>query len=123
MSELVALTQYDIDSKRLLLRVVQGKGRKDRIVPLSASLLSLLRLYWQAWHPNHFVFCTCQQQKKALGISSVQKMFTQAKVKSGIQKTGGVHSLRHAYATHQLERGLPIHQLQQFLGHSDSESH
>ena len=119
VSELVALTQNDIDSERLLLRVVQGKGRKDRVVPLSASLLSLLRVYWQAWHPNHFLFCSGQQQKKALGITSVQKMFTKAKLNAGIQKAGGVHSLRHAYATHQLECGLPIHQLQQFLGHSD----
>jgi len=81
--------------------------------------LVLLRIYWQAWQPNHFLFCSFQQQKKALGVSSVQKMFTQAKLNAGIQKTGGIHSLRHAYATHQLEHGLPIHQLQQFLGHSD----
>jgi len=119
VSELVALTQNDIDSERLLLRVVQGKGRKDRVVPLSASLLSLLRVYWQAWHPNHYLFCSCQQQKKALGVTSVQKMFAKAKHSAGIDKAGGVHGLRHAYATHQLEHGLPIHQLQQFLGHSD----
>jgi len=119
VSELVALTQYDIDSERLLLRVVQGKGRKDRVVPLSASLLVLLRSYWHAWQPNHFVFCSYQQQKKALGVSSVQKMFSKTKFKAGIQQATGVHCLRHAYATHQLEHGLPIHQLQQFLGHSD----
>lgn len=119
VSELVDLTQNDIDSERLLLRVVQGKGRKDRSIPLSTSLLNLLRVYWQACHPNHYLFCSCQQRKKALGVSSVQKMFTKAKLDAGINKEGGVHSLRHAYATHQLEHGLPIHQLQLFLGHSD----
>ncbi len=119
VSELVALTQHDIDSERLLLRVVQGKGRKDRVVPLSASLLLMLRIYWQAWQPNDFLFCSYQQQKKALGVSSVQKMFSKAKFKAGIHQATGVHCLRHAYATHQLEHGLPIHQLQQFLGHSD----
>ncbi|NOQ14446.1 MAG: tyrosine-type recombinase/integrase [Methyloprofundus sp.] len=119
VSELVALTQDDIDSERLLLRVVQGKGKKDRSIPLSSTLLDLLRVYWQAWHPKHYLFCSCQQQKKALGISSVQKVFTKAKLDAGIHKAGGIHSLRHAYATHQLEHGLPIHQLQLFLGHGD----
>lgn len=119
VSELVALTQHDIDSKRLLLRVVQGKGRKDRVVPLSASLLSLLRVYWHAWQPNEFLFCSFQQQKKALGVSSVQKMFSKTKFKAGVHQATGIHCFRHAYATHQLEQGLPIHQLQQFLGHSD----
>ncbi len=118
VSELVALTRDDIDSERFLLRVVQGKGKKDRNIPLSESLLNLLRAYWQVWHPNYHLFFS-YQQKKVLGISTAQKIFTRAKLKSGIHKKGGIHSLRHAYATHQLERGLPIHQLQQFLGHKD----
>jgi site-specific recombinase XerD len=118
VSELVALTADDIDPDRLLLRVIQGKGKKDRQIPLSVSVLNLLRAYWQAWHPNYFLFCS-YQQKKPLGITSVQKLFTRAKRKAGINKPGGIHSLRHAYSTHQLEQGLPIHQLQQFLGHSD----
>ena len=79
----------------------------------------MLRVYWQAWHPDYYLFCSCQQQKKALGVSSVQKLFAKARHSAGIAKAVSVHSLRHAYATHQLEQGLPIHQLQQFLGHSD----
>ena len=54
-----------------------------------------------------------------MSISSAQKAFTQIKGKANIHKKGGIHSLRHAYATHQIEHGLPIHQLQKFLGHSD----
>ncbi len=118
-SEAVVLTQNDIDSERLLLRVVQGKGRKDRNIPLSPSLLRLLRYYWKTWELKHYFFCSTQKKKKTLGISSAQKIFKQAKAKAHIDKEGGIHGLRHAYATHQLEQGLPIHQLQLFLGHSD----
>ena len=118
-SEAVVLTQNDIDSERLLLRVVQGKGRKDRNIPLSPSLLHLLRYYWKTWTLKHYFFCSSQKQKKTLGVSSAQKVFKQAKVEAGIQREGGIHGLRHAYATHQLEHGLPINQLQLFLGHSD----
>jgi site-specific recombinase XerD len=120
-SETVALTKNDIDSERLLLRVVQGKGRKDRNIPLSLSLLTLLRCYWKAWEPKHYFFSSTQLKKKTLGISSVQKIYKQAKADAHIHKEGGIHGLRHAYATHQLEQGLPIHQLQLFLGQSDHE--
>jgi len=102
----------------MFLKVVQSKGKKDRNIPLSRTLLNLLRVYWQAWHPNYYFFCS-YQQKKPISISSAQKIFTQTKKVSGISKVGGIHSLRHAYATHQLEQGLPIHQLQKFLGHKD----
>ncbi len=118
-SEAVILTQNDIDSERLLLRVVQGKGRKDRNIPLSPSLLRLLRYYWKTWELKHYFFCSTQKKKKTLGISSAQKIFKHAKANAHINKEGGIHGLRHAYATHQLEQGLPIHQLQLFLGHSD----
>jgi site-specific recombinase XerD len=119
VSEVVALTPYDIDSERLLLRVTQGKGKKDRNIPLSNSLLNLLRNYWQTHHSGDYLFSSNQQQKKTLGISSVQKLYKKAKVDAHIRKQGGIHGLRHAYATHQLAQGLPINQLQLFLGHSD----
>lgn len=118
VSELVALNQDDIDTEHMMLHIVQSKGKKDRNIPLSLSLLKLLRYYWQTWHPNYYLFCR-YHQRNHMSISSVQKIFTQIKAKAGINKKGGIHSLRHAYATHQLEQGLPIHQLQKFLGHSD----
>lgn len=118
VSELVSLTQDDIDSQRLLLRVVEGKGKKDRMIPLSPTLLQLIKQYWRACHPNYYLFSR-YRQRKAISVSSAQKVFKQAKKGAGIDKKGGIHSLRHAYATHQLESGLPIHQLQRFLGHSD----
>jgi len=119
VSEVVALTPQAIDSERLLLRVTQGKGKKDRNIPLSNSLLTLLRQYWQHCHRQQYLFNSSHKQKQALGISSVQKLYQQAKKEAHVQKRGGIHGLRHAYATHQLAQGLPIHQLQLFLGHSD----
>ncbi len=118
VSELVALKVRDIDGERQLLRVTQGKGRKDRAVVLSVSLLAALRHYWSRYRPGYWLFPNPQRPEDHLSISSAQKVYTQAKRRSGLEKEGGIHSLRHAYATHQLENGLPVHQLQQQLGHS-----
>ena len=121
VSEVVALMLQDIDSERLLLHVTQGKGKKDRNIPLSKSLLKLLNQYWQSYHSQHYLFNSNhkQKQKQPLGISSVQKVYQQAKKEAQVKKQGGIHALRHAYATHQIAQGLPINQLQLFLGHSD----
>ncbi len=85
VSELVALNQDDIDTGHLMLRIVQSKGKKDRNIPLSISLLKLLRQYWQAWHPNYYLFCR-YHHRIPMSISSVQKIFTQIKNKAGIKK-------------------------------------
>jgi integrase len=121
VSELVALQVRDIDSERRLLRTVQGKGAKDRLVPLGPTLLGQLRGYWQLYRPSQWLF-PGRSPAAALGVSSIQKAFTQAKARAGVGKIGGIHSLRHAYATHQLEAGLPVHLLQYQLGHSNIQS-
>lgn len=121
VSELVALQVRDIDGERALLRVNQGKGGKDRQVLLSESLLQMLRRYWCIFHPTSWLFYGHHPLSK-LSITSVQKVFQAAKIKAGIDKVGGIHSLRHAYATHQLAAGMPLHQLQALLGHSDIHS-
>ena len=117
VSELVALKVHHIDSERCLLRIEQGKGKKDRLVVLPPSLLVQLRLYWRLYHPGLWLFPNSHTPSLPLSISTTQKRFTVAKNKTGIQKIGGIHGLRHAYATHQLEQGLPVHQLQHQLGH------
>jgi len=122
VSELVALKVRDIDGERRLLRVQQGKGAKDRAVVLTTVLLDHLRWYWRIYRPAYWVFPNYTRPQSHLSISTAQKVFSQAKVRSGIQKIGGVHSLRHAYATHQLENGLPVHELQQQLGHGNLRS-
>jgi site-specific recombinase XerD len=121
VSELVALKVRDIDGERHLLRIEQGKGAKDRQVMLSVSLLKRLRDYWQVYRPAWWLFAR-SDSGAALAISTPQKVFTRAKRRAGIDKVGGIHSLRQAYATHQLEAGLPVHQLQRLLGHRNLHS-
>lgn len=121
VSELVALKVRHIDSERRLLRVEQGKGAKDRQVLMPAALLPLLRDYWRRNHPPEWLFPS-DATGRALSISAVQRVYQHAKQAAGIDKVGGIHSLRHAYATHQLAAGLPVHQLQHQLGHRNIQS-
>jgi len=121
VSEVVALKVRHIDGERHLLRVEQGKGAKDRHVLISQTLLNSLRRYWQRYRPTVYLF-PGKEPDTPLTITSAQKAFQKAKALAGIEKIGGIHSLRHAYATHQLEAGMPVHQLQRLLGHQDIHS-
>lgn len=121
VSELVALQVKQIDSDRHVIRIEQAKGAKDRQVMLCDHLLTLLRQYWQHCRPKRWLFYGYNPDR-ALSITSAQKVFKQAKKNVGINKVGGIHSLRHAYATHQLEAGMPVHQLQRLLGHTHLQS-
>lgn len=116
LSELIHLRPGDIDGERFLLHVVQGKGGKDRLVPLPEKLLEELRLYWQITHPAEWLFPS-RTPHQPLSSTTPQKVFSKAKQQAGVQRHGGIHSLRHAFATHQLQSGAPIHQLQKLLGH------
>jgi len=116
ISELLTLKVADIDSERMLLRIDQGKGAKDRLVPLPPVLLDCLRQYWRQARPQSWLFPS-EQTLRPLHPTSISKVFKEAKQRAGITKKGGIHSLRHAYATHSLEQGMPIHLLQRWLGH------
>ena len=116
VSELVSVKVQHLDGERHLLRVEQGKGAKDRAVIVSPTLLARLRDYWQAYRPHVWLF-PGREPHEQLGIQTAQRVFTAAKRRAGIEKIGGIHSLRHAYATHQLDAGVPVHQLQRLLGH------
>lgn len=118
VSEAASLKVKHIDSERHIVRIEQAKGAKDRQVLLPETLLDRLRRYWQAYKPTAWLFFGTDEDKP-LSISSVQKIYEAAKRRAKIDKVGGIHSLRHAYATHQLEAGMPVHQLQKLLGHSD----
>lgn len=122
VSELVQLQVRDIDGERSLLRITQGKGAKDRFVLIAPSLLKQLRCYWQVERPQSWFFPNEHQWEQHICISTAQRIFHRAKDQAGVSKVGGIHSLRHAYATHQLEAGLPIHQLQRLLGHTNLQS-
>jgi integrase/recombinase XerD len=121
VSELVHLRVRDIDSDREVLHIRQGKGAKDRELILTAGLLYLLRCYWQQYRPYDPLFYG-RELRSHVSIATAQKSYTRAKRSAGIDKQGGIHSLRHAYATHQLEAGMPVHQLQGLLGHQSLQT-
>lgn len=122
VSEVCRVRVSDIDSQRGQLRVAQGKGAKDRMVLLPGSLLDRLRDYWRAYRPRAWLFPSALFPDRPVHASTPQKAFTQAKRQAGVERVGGIHSLRHAYATHVLEQGLPVHQLQRLLGHRNVQS-
>lgn len=116
VSEVTRLRVADIDSQRGMIRVVQGKGSRDRYVPLSARLLVELRSYWREYRPKHWLFAA-QHTGEPLSVCTAQRAYERAKERAGITKVGGIHALRHAFATHMLEAGVDIHAVQQLLGH------
>ncbi len=117
VGEVCRLQVSDIDGERRQLRIEQGKGAKDRFVVLPPSALEQLRRYWSTHRPRHWLFPNSRFPQQPLGISSLQKVYTRAKNRAGVERLGGIHGLRHAYATHMLEQGVPVHQLQYLLGH------
>lgn len=122
LSELIAVQVRNIDGERQMLRVEQGKGARDRYVLLAPSLLTSLRHYWRQHRPRHWLFPTPLYPERHIAQFSAQRAYQSAKRRAGIDKRGGIHALRHAYATHQLEQGLPVHQLQHLLDHRNLQT-
>jgi site-specific recombinase XerD len=116
VSEAVRLKVSDVDRGRMTLHVEQGKGRKDRIVPLSRRLLEQMEVYWRVEPPRLWLFANRKGQGP-LGVTVAQKVFMHAKLRTGITKRGGIHSLRHAFATHLIESGADVPTVQRLLGH------
>lgn len=118
VSELCALQIADLDSQpdRLCLRVRQGKGGQDRYTLLPPTLLEALRLYWCAYHPKVWLFPN-RNGSAPMDSTGAQKRFYQARDAAGIRKSGGIHSLRHCFATHLLEAGVDLVTVQKLLGH------
>ena len=116
LTEVCNLKSADIDSQRMMLRVECGKGAKDRYTLLSPQLLDLLRLYWRAHRPGLWLFPS-RDASRPIDPSQAHRMYHAAKQRAGITKAGGIHSLRHAFATHLLEGGVDVHTIQRLLGH------
>jgi integrase/recombinase XerD len=116
LSETLNLLPSDIDSKRMMIRIEQGKGRKDRYVMLPEVLLKTLREYWKQYRPVRWLF-EGQTKGQPLCSSTAEKVFKHAALKAGITKHVYFHSLRHAFATHLLEDGTNVRVIQSLLGH------
>ena len=116
LGETLGLAISDIDSRRMVIRVEQGTGRKDRCFMLSPKLLSTLRTYYKAFHPARFLF-EGKTKGQPLSPSTAEKVFAAAVGRVGIRKGVSFHSLRHAFATHLLEDGINIRVIQVLLGH------
>ncbi len=115
MSEVVHLKPHHIESERMMIRVEQGKGRKDRYTILPQSLLDQLRTYWKTCHPHSWLFFG---KDKPMPIATAQAIYNNAKNKAGINKGNGIHTLRHCFATHLLDQGVDIYTIKQMMGHS-----
>ena len=121
VSEAVALRLADIDSQRMLIRVRQGKGRKDRYAMLSERLLQVLRRYWIAFRPQHYLFPSWRENRH-MCASSLQLACREAAARSGLRKKITVHTLRHSFATHLLENGTDLRVIQVLLGHEQIDT-
>ena len=119
LSELCHLRVEHIDSAadRMCIRVVQGKGAKDRYVPLAADVLQLLRGWWCVGRPRQWLFGASRDASLAVNLKCAQRWYYAACAHAGITKRGGIHTLRHCYATHLLEAGVDLYSLSQWLGH------
>lgn len=117
VSEAVRLKVGDVDRERMTLRVEQGKGRKDRVVPLSCRLLAQMEAYWQTQPPHGLWLFPNRQGTRHVDLSVAQKVFMMAKLRTGITKRCGIHGLRHAFATHLIESGADVPTVQRLLGH------
>ena len=120
VSEVVNLRLADIDGTRMQIHVRDAKGKKDRYVNLSPVLLDILRQYVKMVRPvpKEYLF-ESEQTGKAYPTRTVQQIFTNAKNKAGIRKEVGIHSLRHSFATHLLDKGTDIRYIKDLLGHFD----
>jgi integrase/recombinase XerD len=119
--ELLALTPESVDSSRNLLIIKHAKGNKDRVAPLSAKIVALLREYYGLYRPKKYLF-EGQQAGTAYDARSLQQVLKQALSKAGITKPVTLHWLRHSYATHLLEAGTNLRYIQEILGHSSPKT-
>jgi site-specific recombinase XerD len=116
LQEIINLKIKDINSARMVINVIRGKGKKDRQVVLSEKLLHQLRKYFRLYRPKEWLFEGNPGEK--YGYRSLQEVFSNAKNKAGVKIKGGIHTMRHSFATHLLENGTDLRLIQELLGHN-----
>jgi len=121
VSEVVHLKVSDLDSQRMVMRVQQGKGQKDRYTILSQRTLEVLRDYWREYRPQDWLF-PGNPATEPLSVSAVQRVFGKVLLRAGIKKPASVHTLRHSFATHLLEDGTDLYHIQRLLGHTSPKT-
>jgi site-specific recombinase XerD len=119
-SELINLKIKDIDSKRMVIRIEDAKGNKDKFTILSETLLKDLRKYFIEWKPKNYLFEGTANEKYT--ASSVAKIISKASLRAKIQQKVTPHMLRHSFATHLLENGTDLRYIQSLLGHSSTKT-
>ena len=119
-SEVIALKPKHIESERMLIKVEDGKGRKDRYTMLSVKLLDELRHYYKKFHPKTYLFPSSYKKRKdkPLSYEAVRSIYEKARKNAGVKKGEGLHTLRHSFATHLLEAGYDIRKIQVLMGHA-----
>ena len=122
IGEALRLEVGDVDSDRMLLRVRQGKGAKDRYVPLPQAVLLFLRQNWATHRHPRLLFPSRRKRHISITPSGVKRALDRALVDSGVQKAVTPHTFRHSYATHLLESGVSLRAIQIYLGHSSIQS-
>jgi len=118
LNEACHLRVADLQSDRQQIRVVQGKGKKDRYTLLSPRLLEELRLYWKLYRLEGWLFPAHHDVQQPMIDATGQRIFYRAVQRAGLPRQGGIHSLRHSFATHLLESGVEITVVQRLLGHT-----
>jgi site-specific recombinase XerD len=116
VSETVHLKPHHIESDRMLVRVEQAKGRKDRYTLLSQKALDELRIYWKAQRPEKWLFYG-RDKAHPMHVTTAQKIYYRTQKAAGIAKGKGIHTLRHCFATHLLEQGVDVYMIKRFWGH------
>ena len=116
LGEIRHLRVSDIDSQRMVIRVQQGKGRKDRYSLLPETLLSVLREYWKQYRPKRLLF-PGRDEEKPISATQIQQRLRCYLLRAGLSRPMNCHTFRHAFATHSLEKGGNIRVIQELLGH------
>jgi integrase/recombinase XerD len=119
-SEVIALKPEHIESEKMLIKVEDGKGKKDRYTMLSVKLLDELRRYYRRYRPQTYLFPSSfgKRKDKPLSYETVRNIYEKARKSAGVKKGTGLHTLRHSFATHLLEAGYDIRKIQVLMGHS-----